>query len=50
MTSSCGGSSATTTPGTSRWIWEVYFAETTSRSEASVNGDSVEFKTFDLPD
>ena len=30
-------------------LWELYFADTSSRSEASVNGDSVEFKTFNLP-
>jgi DNA-binding CsgD family transcriptional regulator len=30
-------------------FWELYFADTTSRSDASLNGDSVEFKTFDLP-
>ncbi|HVV51475.1 MAG TPA: response regulator transcription factor [Polyangia bacterium] len=30
-------------------FWDIYFSETSSRSEAAVNGDSVEFKTFDLP-
>jgi DNA-binding CsgD family transcriptional regulator len=30
-------------------FWETYFSETTSRSQASVNGDSVEFQAFDLP-
>ena len=30
-------------------FWETYFSETTSRSQASLHGDSVEFKTFDLP-
>lgn len=30
-------------------LWGTYFAETDSRSEATLNGDSVEFKTFDLP-
>jgi len=30
-------------------FWQTYFADTSSRSEASLNGDSVEFKTFDLP-
>jgi DNA-binding CsgD family transcriptional regulator len=30
-------------------FWQTYFSETTSRSEASLSGDSVEFKTFDLP-
>ncbi len=30
-------------------FWETYFSETTSRSQASLNGDSVEFKAFDLP-
>jgi DNA-binding CsgD family transcriptional regulator len=30
-------------------FWRTYFSDTKSRSEASVNGDSVEFKTFDLP-
>jgi DNA-binding CsgD family transcriptional regulator len=30
-------------------LWNMYFTDTTSHSEASVNGDSVEFKAFDLP-
>ena len=30
-------------------FWETYFSDTSSRSEASLNGDSVEFKTLDLP-
>jgi DNA-binding CsgD family transcriptional regulator len=30
-------------------FWKTYFSETSSHSEASLNGDSVEFKTFDLP-
>jgi DNA-binding CsgD family transcriptional regulator len=30
-------------------FWQTYFSDTSSRSEASINGDSVEFKTFDLP-
>ncbi len=30
-------------------FWKTYFSDTRSRSEAWVNGDSVEFKTFDLP-
>ena len=30
-------------------FWQTYFSDTRSRSEASLNGDSVEFKTFDLP-
>ena len=28
-------------------FWQTYFADTSSRSEASLNGDSVEFKTFE---
>jgi DNA-binding CsgD family transcriptional regulator len=30
-------------------FWDTYFSETTSHSEAALSGDSVEFKTFDLP-
>jgi DNA-binding CsgD family transcriptional regulator len=30
-------------------LWNLYFADTTSRAEASINGDAVEFKVFDLP-
>jgi DNA-binding CsgD family transcriptional regulator len=30
-------------------FWETYFSDTSSHSEASLSGDSVEFKTFDLP-
>jgi DNA-binding CsgD family transcriptional regulator len=30
-------------------FWRTYFAETESRSEAALTGDSVEFKAFDLP-
>jgi DNA-binding CsgD family transcriptional regulator len=30
-------------------FWETYFSETSSRSEATVNGDSVEFKAVGLP-
>ncbi len=30
-------------------LWSMYFAETTSRSEATLHGDAVEFKAFDLP-
>jgi DNA-binding CsgD family transcriptional regulator len=30
-------------------FWKTYFSETSSHSEASLSGDSVEFKTFDLP-
>ena len=30
-------------------LWDTYFADTESRSEATLNGDSVEFKAFDLP-
>ena len=30
-------------------FWETYFSETTSGSQATLNGDSVEFKAFDLP-
>jgi DNA-binding CsgD family transcriptional regulator len=30
-------------------LWNTYFADTTSHSEAALHGDSVEFKTFDLP-
>jgi DNA-binding CsgD family transcriptional regulator len=35
--------------GTFPRFWKTYFSETSSHSEASLNGDSVEFKTFDLP-
>jgi DNA-binding CsgD family transcriptional regulator len=31
-------------------LWKVYFAETTSWSEASVSDDAVEFSAFDLPE
>jgi DNA-binding CsgD family transcriptional regulator len=31
-------------------FWGTYFCETRSRSEALLNGDSVEFKAFDLPE
>jgi DNA-binding CsgD family transcriptional regulator len=31
-------------------FWPAYFADTTSRSEARLNGDSVEFKTINLPE
>jgi DNA-binding CsgD family transcriptional regulator len=30
-------------------FWGTYFADTESRSEATLTGDSVEFKAFDLP-
>lgn len=30
-------------------LWGTYFADTESRSEATLNGDSVEFKAVDLP-
>jgi DNA-binding CsgD family transcriptional regulator len=30
-------------------FWRTYFSDTSSRSEASLHGDSVEFKVFDLP-
>jgi len=30
-------------------FWQTYFSETTSRSEASLSGEAVEFKAFDLP-
>jgi DNA-binding CsgD family transcriptional regulator len=30
-------------------FWDTYFSETKSRSQASLNGESVEFKAFDLP-
>jgi len=30
-------------------FWKTYFSDTSSHSEASLNGDSVEFKTLDLP-
>ncbi len=30
-------------------LWDTYFAETDSRSEATLNGDSVEFKASGLP-
>ncbi len=30
-------------------FWNTYFSDTSSRSEAALTGDSVEFKTFDLP-
>jgi DNA-binding CsgD family transcriptional regulator len=31
-------------------LWTMYFTDTTSRSEAVVSGNSVEFKAFDLPE
>ena len=31
-------------------FWRTYFSDTSSRSEASLNGDSVEFKALDLPE
>jgi len=31
-------------------LWETYFAETESRSEAMLTGESVEFRAFDLPE
>jgi DNA-binding CsgD family transcriptional regulator len=30
-------------------LWPLYFTDTNSHSEASINGDAVEFKVFDLP-
>lgn len=30
-------------------LWPMYFTDTASRSEATITGDSVEFKVFDLP-
>jgi DNA-binding CsgD family transcriptional regulator len=30
-------------------LWEMYFTDTTSYSEATLNGDSVEFRAFALP-
>jgi DNA-binding CsgD family transcriptional regulator len=30
-------------------LWGTYFADTDSRSEATLTGDSVEFRAFDLP-
>jgi len=30
-------------------LWSMYFTDTHSHSEATINRDSVEFKTFDLP-
>ncbi len=30
-------------------LWDTYFAETDSRSEATLTGDSVEFRAFELP-
>ena len=30
-------------------FWDTYFSDTSSHSEAALSGDSVEFKTFDLP-
>jgi len=30
-------------------LWKLYFAETTSHSEAALNGNSIDFKVFELP-
>ena len=30
-------------------LWRMYFSETPSRSESSMEGDTVDFKAFDLP-
>jgi DNA-binding CsgD family transcriptional regulator len=31
-------------------LWTMYFRDTASHSEAKLNGDSIEFKAFDLPE